>query len=70
MGGQRWIQLAIAGVAHADRQTVCTVTVNSPDERDVLRRHLPAERYDFVELVERGRSDWLASACRKEDIVN
>jgi len=58
--------LAAMGVAHADKQTVCTVTVNSPDERDVLRRQLPAERYDFVELVERGRSDWLASACRKE----
>jgi hypothetical protein len=58
--------LVAMGVAHADKQTVCTVTVNSPDERDVLRRQLPAERYDFVELVERGRRDWLASACRRE----
>jgi hypothetical protein len=56
--------LAAVGVAHADKQTVCTVTVNSPDERDVLRRHLPEDRYEFVELVDRGRPDWLASSCR------
>ncbi|MEP6942249.1 MAG: hypothetical protein ABI981_04910 [Betaproteobacteria bacterium] len=51
--------------AHADRSTVCTVTVNSPDEREILRKMLPAERFGFVELVERGRPDWLASACRQ-----
>jgi hypothetical protein len=47
-------------------QTVCTVTVNSPDERDALRRWLPEDRYRFVELVEKGRPDWLASACRQD----
>ena len=47
-----------------DRQTVCTITVNSPDERDVFQRYLPADRYRFVELVEHGRRDWLASACQ------
>jgi hypothetical protein len=57
---------ATAAGALAQKQTVCTVTVNSPDERDVLRRHLPAERYDFVELVEPGRSDWLESSCRRQ----
>jgi hypothetical protein len=51
--------------AHAARKTVCTITVNSADEREVFRRNLPADQYDFVELVERGRPDWLASACRK-----
>ena len=50
--------------ASARRTTVCTVTVNSPDEREAFRRDLPAERFEFVELVERGRPDWLASACR------
>ena len=51
--------------AHADDvKTVCTITVNSPDEKDTLRRHLPPDRYRFVELVERGRPDWLASSCR------
>lgn len=44
--------------------TVCTVTVNSPDEKQAFRRHLPEGRYRFVELVERGRADWLASACQ------
>ena len=50
---------------HAARKTVCTITVNSPDEKEFLQRTLPKEEFDFVELVERGRPDWLASACRK-----
>ena len=50
--------------AYADPKTVCTITVNSPNERDAFRRGLPADDYRFVELVERGRPDWLASACR------
>jgi hypothetical protein len=49
--------------ARADSKTVCTTTVNSSDEREAFRRGLPADKYRFVELVERGRSDWLASAC-------
>ena len=55
----------VASVALAQKQTVCTVTVNSPDEREVFRESLPADKFDFVELVERGRPDWLASSCRK-----
>jgi hypothetical protein len=51
--------------ARADRKTVCTITVNSADEREIFRKYLPASDFDFVELVERGRPDWLASACRK-----
>lgn len=48
----------------AELQTVCTITVNSPDEKDAFRRYLPASKYQFVELVERDRPDWLASACQ------
>ena len=60
--------LPIAAWAHdayADKKTVCTITVNSPDEREIFRRNLRPDEYDFVELVERGRPDWLTSACRK-----
>ena len=57
--------IVLAAPAHADRRTVCTITVNSDDEREVLRRTLPPADYDFVELVERGRSDWLRGACEK-----
>ena len=57
--------MLVHGAALADQATVCTITVNSADERDVMRRYLPPDRYQFVELVERGRPDWLASACRK-----
>lgn len=59
--------LSLASLASAaiDKQTVCTITVNSPDEQASFRRHLPESKYRFVELVERGRPDWLASSCRK-----
>jgi hypothetical protein len=56
----------VAGSAWAEKATVCTVTVNSADERDAFRQSLPEDRFEFVELVERGRPDWLASACRKQ----
>jgi hypothetical protein len=52
-------------LAQDRRQVVCTITVNSPDERDAFRRFLPPERFEFVELVESGRPDWLASSCRR-----
>src|SRR5438477_11081022 len=48
---------------HADKKTVCTITVNSADEKEAFRRSLPPDKFQFVELVERGRPDWLASAC-------
>lgn len=48
----------------AARKTVCTITVNSPDEKETFRRHLPSDEYQFVELVERGSPHWLASACQ------
>src|SRR2546425_12612373 len=51
--------------ARADKKTVCTITVNSPDEKEIFRRNLSRDDFQFVELVERGRPDWLESACRK-----
>jgi len=56
----------IAFDARATKATVCTITVNSADERDVMKQALPTQRYEFVELVERGRPDWLTSACRQQ----
>jgi hypothetical protein len=58
--------LAVGGTgpAWAQKKTVCTVTVNSPDEKEAFRKALGPGQYDFVELVEHGRSDWLESACR------
>lgn len=51
--------------AHADKKTICTITVNSSDEKEEFRRSLPPDKFQFVELVEQGRPDWLASACRQ-----
>lgn len=66
-----WVVLAACLVATASFgagpvKTVCTITVNSPDEKETFRRHLPPGEYRFVELVERGRKDWLASACHQK----
>src|SRR5206468_7742420 len=52
--------------AGAEKKTVCTITVNSADEKEAFRRSLPADKYQFVELVEHGRPDWLASACQQK----
>ena len=51
--------------ARADKKTVCSITVNSADESEMFRRYLPSDKFQFVELVERGRPDWLESACRQ-----
>ena len=45
-------------------KTVCTITVNSPDEKATLAARLPKGEYRFVELVEKGRGDWLRSAAQ------
>jgi hypothetical protein len=57
--------LPLSGVA-ADTRTVCTITVNSADEREAFREFLPAEHHRFVELAEPGRPDWLGAACRRQ----
>jgi hypothetical protein len=69
------VRAALAGLAAlvvagspavlAAPKTVCTVTINSSDEREVFQRHLPPDEYRFVELVQRGKPDWLASACQR-----
>jgi hypothetical protein len=51
--------------ACAEKKTVCSITVNSSDEKDAFRRSLSPDKFQFVELVERERPDWLASACRQ-----
>jgi hypothetical protein len=51
--------------ANAVPKTVCTVTINSSDEKDAFIRHLPRDEYQFVELVQHGNPDWLAAARRR-----
>jgi len=55
---------APASTLPAAPRTVCTITVNSADEKEAFQRHLGEPGFRFVELVERGRRDWLASACQ------
>lgn len=56
---------AASPAAGAEPKTVCTITINSADERDTFQRFLPGDQYRIVELVQRGRPDWLAQACRR-----
>ena len=51
--------------APGEVKTVCTATVNSPDEKEAFRRHLPAGKYRFVELLDAAHDDWLERACRR-----
>ena len=55
---------AAPALAESARQTVCTITVNSSDEKRAFERYLPPGKFEFVELVDRGRPDWLESARR------
>jgi hypothetical protein len=59
------VAAACAFESHADKKTVCTITVNSSDEKEAFRARLPRDKYQFVELVEKGRPDWLRSSCQK-----
>jgi hypothetical protein len=63
--GLLWVAPAALAAPAAAPRTVCTITVNSEDEKEVFRRYLPEPGHRFVELVERGRPDWLASACQR-----
>jgi hypothetical protein len=56
----------LAPWAAAAPKTVCTITVNSADEKEKIRQRLPQGEYEFVELVEKGRPDWLRSSCQKQ----
>jgi hypothetical protein len=50
---------ALSASVYAEKSTVCTITVNSPNEKQVFQRYLPEDQFQFVELIERGRPDWL-----------
>jgi hypothetical protein len=56
---------AASPVSAGERKTVCTITVNSADEKETFRERLPKGQYQFVELVEKGRPDWLRSSCQR-----
>lgn len=59
------LALGWSSQARAEPKTVCTVTINSPDEKESFQRHLPSGQYRFIELVQRGQPDWLESARRR-----
>ena len=60
------VATATSALGAPERKTVCTITVNSPDEKEAMRARLPRGEYEFVELVEKGRPDWLRSSCERK----
>ena len=52
----------------ASRPTVCTVTINSSDERELFRSHLEKD-FDFVELTDfaklESKGDWFLHSCKQ-----
>ena len=55
--------LAASMAAYAQPKTVCTITVNSDDEKRALAQRLPAGEYRFEELLD--RTGGLGSACQR-----
>lgn len=55
------------------RQTVCTITINSTEERETFQKSLDPAKFKFVELTsfdggvktaDRAHSPWFANACK------
>ena len=45
------ILIALPGVAAADKRTVCTITVNSSDEKEAFRRYLAMRPGDHASPI-------------------
>jgi hypothetical protein len=56
---------ATVSLAAGATRTVCTITINSADEKQALQGAPAAGSYKFVELVQRGRQDWLRSPASR-----
>lgn len=54
---------------HAGGETFCTVTINSPDEREALRRAFPGRQFveltDYAPANDTSGAAWLAAACHE-----
>ena len=59
--------LLITGANYATaaaQKTVCTMTINSTDEREIFQKHLIKQGFKFVELTKFGNaSNWFQNAC-------
>lgn len=50
-----------------NKKTVCTITINSEQEKEVFQRYLRPSEFNFIELTPEDRSDdqdWFGRACR------
>jgi hypothetical protein len=53
-------------MADPAKKTVCFITINSSDEKEVFQKNLPADRFNTVEFVTGGKeeTDWFGAACK------
>lgn len=60
-----FLLILLASIAQAQSSkvwTVCSITLNSPDELEVMKKYLPKKEFKFVELVS-SDPKWLDVAC-------
>lgn len=64
------ILILISSFAFASKKTVCSITINSSEEIDLFKKHLPTSDWDFVELVPNSsmpeNQNWMKEACQKK----
>ena len=49
----------------SDKPTVCSITLNSKDEREVFKEHLGSD-FNFIELVDPEDKNWFKKACKSQ----
>ena len=49
----------------SEKPTVCSITLNSEDERNVFKQHLK-DRFNFIELVDPNDEEWLKKSCQSQ----
>lgn len=55
----------ICSFAVGSQKTICTMTLNSSDEKDVFKKLYSSDQVQFVELVPANKDpEWLNNACR------
>lgn len=72
-----WVQAAVpASSLVSDKKTLCTITINSSQEKEIFRKKLPSSQFNVVELVPEtapgmawiegwSGANWFKKACER-----
>lgn len=47
----------------SDKKNICFITINSSDEKEVFKKSLPKDQFNFTELVNPSNPQWFRSSC-------